>query len=209
MESKLLYHITNYRNLPSILEKKGLSAYSQVADDQIPYTDISHQSIQSRRSTTPILLPPNGMLHDYVPFYFAPRSPMLYAIKQGIVDGYTGTQNDIIYLVTRTDIIENAGNDYVFTNGHAIILWTEFYNKLSDLDQIDWEVMESNYWNDTDEHPDRKRKRQSEFLVHQFVDFSLLLGIGVRSEQMKNTVNQMLKEYHKETEVLIRPSFYY
>ncbi|MDC3424438.1 DUF4433 domain-containing protein [Aquibacillus sp. 3ASR75-11] len=92
MEPKLLYHITDYRNLPSILERGGLEAYAQVTEKEISYTDIAHQSIQARRSTTPIPLPPYGMFHDYVPFYFAPRSPMLYSIKQNNVEGFNRTQ---------------------------------------------------------------------------------------------------------------------
>ena len=70
------------------------------------YKDIAHQNIQTRRSTTEVPVPPCRMLHDYVPCYFAPRSPMLYAIKNGKVEGYPGTQSDIIYsyLNLREDI---------------------------------------------------------------------------------------------------------
>lgn len=209
MQPKLLYHITDYRNLSSILDKGGLEAYSQVTDKEISYTDIAHQSIQTRRSTTPIPLPPYGMLHDYVPFYFAPRSPMLYAIKQGNVEGFRGTQSDIIYMVTRTDILQKAGKNFVFTDGHAVMIWTEFYKELSYIDKVDWDVMNSIYWNDTDEHPDRKRKRQAEFLVHQFVDFDLFLGIGVINDEMKQKVIEILEKYQSEKQVLRKPNFYY
>jgi hypothetical protein len=53
-----------------------------------------------------------GCLHDYVPFYFAPRSPMLYALLQGRVGGFNGSQEDIVYLVTRTDKIIDSGSKY-------------------------------------------------------------------------------------------------
>ncbi|WP_353620333.1 DarT ssDNA thymidine ADP-ribosyltransferase family protein [Geobacillus sp. AYS3] len=33
----------------------------------------AHTRIQDRRLTTLVPLPPYGTLHDYVPFYFAPR----------------------------------------------------------------------------------------------------------------------------------------
>lgn len=77
MDKKLLYHITHYQNLYSILKNKGLSAYSKVTNEEAVYTNIAHQGLQGRRSTTNVPVYPNGCLHDYVPFYFASRSPML------------------------------------------------------------------------------------------------------------------------------------
>ncbi|MBG9587219.1 type II toxin-antitoxin system toxin DNA ADP-ribosyl transferase DarT [Cytobacillus firmus] len=209
MDSKFLYHITHYRNLPSILENGELLAYSKISYDKISYNDIAHQNIQSRRSTTTIEVSPYGMLHDYVPFYFAPRSPMLYAINNGKVEGFKGTQDDIIYLVTKTNKILDSGRDFVFTDGHAIMALTEFYNDLTYLDEIDWSVMESKYWNDTDEFPDRKRRRQAEFLVHESVPLEFLIGIGVRNERIKTIVEEFIKDYSVNMKILQKPSFYY
>lgn len=209
MEDRLLYHIMDYQNLYSILETGFLSAHSLVVSKSISYADIAHKSIQNKRSVTPVQAYPYGMLHNYVPFYFAPRSPMLFAIDREQVDGYSGAQNSIIYLITRTDKIQNAGKDFVFTDGHAIMQWTEFYNDLNHLDQLDWEVMRAKYWRDTEEDPDRKRRRQAEFLVYQSVELDLLLGIGVRNERMKNTVLEILKRAYMDLRVFVRPQFYY
>lgn len=40
---------------------------------------IAHNTIQDRRAQTYVPCLPGGNPHDYVPFYFAPCSPMLYA----------------------------------------------------------------------------------------------------------------------------------
>ena len=48
--------------------------------------------------------PPRLRRADYVPFYFGPKSPMLYAIKQGKVEGYQG-QREIVYLVAAAEEI--------------------------------------------------------------------------------------------------------
>jgi len=96
MKNKLLYHITDYRNLASILKNGALSAHSQVASKNVSYADIAHSSIQERRSITRVKEFPYGMLHDYVPLYFATKSPMLYAIKKGSIKNYSGNQSDII-----------------------------------------------------------------------------------------------------------------
>jgi len=45
-------------------------------------------------------LAPYGCVADYVPFYFAPRSPMLYKLHKGGVPNYTGGQDPLVYLVS-------------------------------------------------------------------------------------------------------------
>lgn len=210
MEHKLLYHITDIKNLPSILERGALVAHSQVSSNKITYADIAHGNIQDRRAITEVPLPPYGMLHDYIPFYFAPRSPMLYAIKQGIVENYEGKQSDIIYLVSKTNVMEKYNKDFVYTDGHGIMALTEFYKDLEDLDKVDWNVMKSKYWFDNEDNPDRKRRRQAEFLVHEQVELNCFMGIGVYNQQMKEKVNEILKEHHIDMKVLVkRQEFYY
>nr|WP_156645388.1 DUF4433 domain-containing protein [Lentibacillus sp. JNUCC-1] len=209
MDTKLLYHITHYSNLPSILKNGELLAYSKITSDNIPYSDIAHQTIQNRRSTTNIPVSPYGVLHDYVPFYFAPNSPMLYAIKNDNVEGFEGTQSDIIYFVTSTSEIAKSNYEFVFTDGHAIVALTEFYNDLTYLEEVDWSVVESKYWHDTNEYPDRKRKRQAEFLVYESVPVSRFIGIGVYNERIKSIVEEMLKEQSIDMKVVTRPQFYF
>jgi len=209
MNSKLLFHITDYRNLSSILKNGGLSSYAKLRSTEVSYKDIAHQNIQERRSTTEIQVPPYGVLHNYVPFYFAPRSPMLYAIANGIVEGFEGNQSDIIYLVANIDKIRESGKRFVFTDGHAIMALTDFYNDLNDLNEIDWPLMEGTYWHDTDQYPDRKRKRQAEFLVYESVPLECILGIGVQTKQMKTTIENLLLEHNIDMKVLERPNFYF
>ena len=78
------------------------------------------------------------MLSDYVPFYFAPRSPMLYAIHKGKVEGYTGGQGEVLHLVSSAESVAGEnGLDYCFTEGHAEIGFSEFFEDLTDLQRID------------------------------------------------------------------------
>lgn len=206
---KLLFHITDYENLESILNHGGLVANSIVKEKGVSYKNIAHASIQDRRLTTSVPLPPKGNLHDYVPFYFAPKSPMLYAIYKGRVEGYEKGQDNIIYLISRTDIIHNAGLEYVFTDGHAIMWFTDFYKDLRNLDKIDWDVMNSQFWFDTEDDPDRKRRRQAEFLVHQFVPVDLFLGIVVKNVDMMQKVAEIIHKCNYNKPVGVRRNWYY
>ena len=56
--------------------------------------------IKAARKSVQVPLAPYGCVADYVPFYFAPRSPMLYKLHKGGVPNYTGGQDPLVYLVS-------------------------------------------------------------------------------------------------------------
>lgn len=175
------------------------------------YTNIADKSIQYRRATTRVPCSAGGVLHDYVPFYFAPRSPMLYTISRGNVEGYSKGQTPIIYLVSQVETIAEHNLHFAFTDGHAVMAFTDFFDNLEYLDDaIDWEVMESRYWFDTDEDNDRKRKRQAEFLVYNFFPWQLVTEIGVNNYQIKTEVDKILeKNTTHQPPVKTRTAWYY
>lgn len=204
-----LYHITHIKNLSSILEYDHLLAHNLIQAKS--YTNIAHQNIQDRRHTKTIPCSKGGVLHDYVPFYFCRRSPMLYAIHKGQVSGYTGTQHDIIYLVAKaTDLFESPLS-WVFTSGHAVMEFSDFYTEIKDLNQIDWNLIEAEYWHDTDEDNDRKRRRQAEFLVHHKLPWSYIRGIAVYGEQQKQRVEAIINSRNNthKPRAFIRQKWYY
>ena len=150
--STLIYHITHLNNLHSIINSGGLIAYSRLEQRQSNYTDIAYQQIQCRRAIKQVPCAVGGVLHDYVPFYFAPRSPMLYTIHKGNVPGYRDGQTLIIHLVAEIEAIANQNLAFSYTDGHAIMEYSDFYDDLNFLDSaIDWNLMRSNYWFDTDD----------------------------------------------------------
>lgn len=170
---------------------------------------IAYEGIQQRRAETEVPIHPFGTLHDYVPFYFAPRSPMLYAIHKRKLEGYTGSQQDIIYLITKVQIIETNHIPYIFTDGHAIMALSEFYNQSSDLDKIDRQIMKGTYWNDTEQDGDRKRRRQAEFLVKDFLPLHLLKGIAVKNTETETNVKKILERYGNILPVRVKYEWYY
>lgn len=204
-----IYHITHMQNLAGIIARGGLIAQSGQASQGVSYCNIAHSTIQDRRSRTPVPCGPGGNLHDYVTFYFAPRSPMLYAIYRGNVDGCTAGQNDIVYLVSSAQRVHRSGSRYVFTDGHGIMALSDFYVDLKDLVQVDWRIMQDTYWADTNDDPDRKRRRQAEFLVHRNFDWNLVEEIAVLSQLEKNRVGSILNAAVHKPPILIRPDWYY
>lgn len=94
---------------------------------------------------------------------------MLYAIHKGSVSRYQSSQEQVIYLVSSVETIVQGNANFVFIDGHAEMQISQFYNLPSDLDKVDWQLMKGRYWHDTTADTDRKRRRQAEFLVHDFM----------------------------------------
>lgn len=205
-----IYHITHINNLSSIVENEGLLSYTASYRKGIKYTNIANQNIQDRRAFTEVPCGRGGVLHDYVPFYWAPLSPMLYAIRLGNVVDYNQGQTQVIYLVSSVESVEEAELSFVGTDGHPVMEYTGFFDKLDFVDDaIDWDIMEATFWNDTDEDEDRKRRRQAEFLVHNFFPWKLITEIGVIDSQIQTQVRQILQNYNHQPSVKVYPNWYY
>lgn len=200
-----IYHISHMRNLGRIIAEGGLHC-DRTAQNMKSVT-IGHAHIKERRLQRPVAVGPRGTVGDYVPFYFAPRSPMLYAISRGAVQGYVEGQSPVIYVCSTAEAVNEAGLRWVFTEGHADMVFTDFFDDLRDLDKIDWDLMGSRYWYDTDEDPDRKRRRQAEFLVHQFFPWELVSYIGVYDQTAAEAIGRLIED--DEPPIGIERGWYY
>jgi hypothetical protein len=204
-----IYHITHLRNLPNILRDGGLWCDQIVSQRQLAYVSIAHQHIKDRRARKAVNGAAGGMVADYVPFYFAPRSPMLYAISRGSVAGYTDGQNPIVHLVSSAEAVQTAGLTFAFTDGHAEMDISRFFTDLRDLDKVDWDIMTARYWNDTLQDGDRKRRRQAEFLVHRFFPLSLVERIGVINHTLRLQVTALFPDPDSRPPITLEPAWYY
>jgi ssDNA thymidine ADP-ribosyltransferase DarT-like protein len=186
-----IYHITHANNLQRIIAEGGLRCDRDA--QELKAVNIGHRHIKERRMNRRVPVGPEGTVGDYVPFYFAPRSPMLFAIDRGVVEGYADGQRPVIYLCSTAEAVKKAGLRWVFTEGHADMRFTDFFDDLKDLDKIDWDLMQSRYWNDTNDDPDRKRRRQAEFLVHEFFPWELVSYIGVYDRSIAEKAGEIIK----------------
>ncbi len=105
--------------------------------------------------------------------------------------------------------VNNSSSEWVFTDGHATMVVTEFFDDLENLDKIDWEVMGSKYWNDTRTLPDRKRKRQAEFLIKDFCPWVLFSKIGVINPRIEYRVKRIIENNRHQPIVQIHRNWYY
>jgi hypothetical protein len=204
-----IFHITHIQNLPKIIEAGGLRCDRDCTQSAVGNVNIAHLNIKERRMRRPVPCAARGVVADYVPFYFAPRSPMLYTIRQGNVEGYEQGQRPIVYLVSTVEDAVSLGRPWCFTDGHAEIVISRFFDSLTDLSNVDWAVMNAKYWNDTPDAPDRKRRRQAEFLVHEFFPWTAIGEIAVMDAGMMEEVLRVLGNRADRPSVLVKKSWYY
>ena len=134
---------------------------------------------------------------------------MLYSIHGGFVEQYTEGQHPVVHLTSSAESVAAAGLPFTFTEGHAEMAYSSFYEELADLEKVDWQVMKSKWWNDTVEDMDRKRKRQAEFLVHDFFPWELVTRIGVIDNGVAEQVNEILQDAAHRPTVVVKGSWYY
>ena len=155
-------------------------------------------------------VPPGGVVADYVPFYFAARSPMLYVIWRGQVPTYQAGQEDVVYLLTTIERVKESGIPSVFTDRNATLGYAEFNNDLAQIDSvIDWDLMEAMVWKDQPGDWDRKERRMAELLVHQRLPWEHIVGIGVLDDVRRAKVEVILASLDERTPVRTRRNWYY
>ena len=205
----LLYHFTHISNL-ALIAAEGLYSDTQIEASQRAPTEVGNASVKQLRRRLVVPLPPGGRVADYVPFYFAARSPMLYIISKGDVPTYSGGQDEIVYLVTSTEKVAQERIPFVFTDRNAALGLARYGDDLQDLDDyVDWNLMEGQMWNDTDEEPDRMERRMAEFLVHGHVPWPAFVGATACNDEVCGQVEHALSSVGREILVKARPDWYF
>jgi len=215
-----IFHITAIANLPSIAKAKALLATTEVAKKKIVCQSIAYQSIQGRRALKMVARPPGGVLHDYVPFYFAPRSPMLFTINSGNVPSCPYRQTHIVHLATTVDLVTANGLTFVFYDHNATLGIAACYNNLNDLDKIDWPLFHEQpqldgyckYWQnryDDTRYIKRMETRQAEFLVHRGVPLTLIQTVGTYDNGTADQVREVFKTAGVLLNVEAKPEWYF
>ena len=204
-----LYHITHVTNLPAILNAGGLWCDAERNRRGLSVTGIAHQHIKERRARRRVPVGAGGVVAEYVPFYFAPRSPMLFSIHRGNVEDYRAGQERVIHLCVRADDAMTTDRPWCFTDGHAEMAISRYFDDWSYRDQVDWPLMAAKFWADNSDDSDRVRRRNAEFLLQEFASWSLVRFVGVYNEATLKEVRQILPAEASKPRVEVRRHWYY
>ena len=206
-----IYRFLHVENLAVVLQRGALHAPNHCPQDGMAYKTIHNLDIQNERRIKRVRCGPGGVIHDYVSFYFGPRSPMLFQLHTGRLAGYNETQEPLVYLVSDAQVVAQSGARFVFSDGHGIAAFTDWYDDLARLNEVDWEAVNARYWADTTQDMDRQRRKQAEFLVYQRCDWTLIHEIAVINQAMKSKVEGVVGGFKAALRrpVNVRPDWYY
>lgn len=201
-EDLRIYHITHLENLNGILAAGGLWSDAIVAR-QNPAV-IGYEHIKQRRLNE-IRVPCSGnrFVGEFVPFYFCPRSPMLYTINVGGTGLPRGCQSSIIHLVSRVSIAVSLGTPWAISDGNAGAYHTSFYDQLSALDDIDWDAIRTDSWQG------KTHQKAAEFLAADTYSWSAFEEIGCENEKTASEVEQLLIGQKHQPRVTVQRAWYY
>lgn len=211
-----IYHIVHVDRLPSIIAESSLLCDAEIVRRaesnpvHVMGTTIGMNSIKQRRLTTLTLSSyPSLFVGQCVPFYFCPRSIMLYLIHRANHEEltYRGGQGPIVHLeADLADTVAWADDNarrWAFTLSNAGAFYFEDRADLAQLGEIDWDAVQATQW------AGKKEGKQAEFLLEQSFPWELVSRIGVSSQEVYGRVRTALQCAAHKPHVEIKPDWYY
>lgn len=206
-----IYHIVHFDRLASIVSDGHIWCDAKVARDGAPGTTIGMNPIKQRRLGLHLVSHPRLCVGDCMPFYFCPRSVMLYVIHMANHSEltYRGGQGPIVHLEAdlRQSVAWADANDrsWAFTSSNAGSRHFSDYADLSQLNKIDWDAVQACDWRLTE----RKKDKQAEFLMECSFPWELVSRVGVHSAAIRDRVLCIVQSSAHRPAVVVKPSWYY
>ena len=204
-----IYHIVHVDRLPSIVKDGFLWCDAEISRSGRPGTTIGMGGIKERCLALNLSSHPDLHVGDCVPFYFCPRSVMLFLIHKSNHPelSYRGGQPPIVHLEAdlRQTVAwaEEHGQRWALTCSNASAFYFEDYCDLTELEKVDWEAIQARTWR---QHQEGK---QAEFLIERQFPWEMISCIGVQSQETLTRVMAAIKDAKHGPDVKIRHQWYY
>lgn len=204
-----IYHIVHVDRLPSVISDGFLWCDAEIVRRAPSGTPIGMKGIKQRRLELTLTSHTGLHVGDCVPFYFCPRSIMLYLIYQGnhLELTYRGGQGPIIHLEAdvRASVAwaEQNQKRWAFTLSNAGAYYFEDRCDLTQIGEIDWDAVRATNWQGC------KEGKQAEFLMEHSFPWHLVERIGVHSQSVYQQVANALPRGGHRPLVEIKTDWYY
>ncbi|NRB42447.1 MAG: DUF4433 domain-containing protein [Pseudomonadales bacterium] len=205
-EKALIWRIIHRDNVAWVLENGLHCGNSAVQSEN--WVHIGNPELTDKRGRHPVPAGAGGYLNDYVPFYFTPFSVMMRNIQTGWGGIPQRSNDEIVILVSSLPRVIELGLDFVFTDSHAYYQWANFYTDSTDLDKVDWSLLQTrNFTRDADD-PAKFERYQAEALVHKHCPVEALLGMVCYTESVQKQLESMILEQGQHVPVHTRKQWY-
>ena len=204
-----IYHIVHVDRLASIVADGCLWSDAALQRRERPGTTIGMSTIKQRRLTNPVKCRPGLNVGDCVPFYFCPRSIMLYVIHMANSPelDYRGGQGPILHLEAdlheAVDWAERHGRRWAFTLSNAGSGYFEDRYDLAQLGEIDWDAVQARNWQG------RTHGKQAEFLMERSFPWTLVCRVVVCTAETYNGATEAMRPADHQPAVTVQPGWYY
>lgn len=201
-----IVHFTHIGNLEGIIAG-GLRSDAACRREGLTEVEIGSTSIRQRRLELPVGdIGAGGNVGDYVPWYFGPRSPMMYTLSRNNYE-YRAGFDEVVYLVSSVPRIIELGGQWIASDRNAALTMAEFTDDERELEEhISWDVIRAQYWTD---YPDGADLRAAEFLVHESVPWEAVEAIVAKTEDTRVRVEAMVAGLDHSPQVLVRSQWYF
>lgn len=206
-----IYHIVHVDKLASIAADSCLFSDTNLAQRPVNGTVIGMNKIKTRRMyELKLSSHPDLYVGQCVPFYFCPRSVMLYLIhKQNAELAYKGGQEKIVHLVADLNAAvawaQANGQRWAFSLSNAGSNYFEDCCDLANLHEINWDAVLTNQWSASP----TKEQKQAEFLIEQQFPWSLIEEIAVFNQATGQQAAQAIVGAVHRPVIQIRQRWYY
>ncbi len=205
-----IYHIVHVDRLASIVADGYLWSDAEARKRGVGGTTIGIDNIKQRRLAKEIRSHPELHVGDCVPFYFCPRSVMLYIIHMANSSelAYRGGQEKIVHLEADlrrvADWAEANDRRWAFTSSNAGSNYFEDFCDLTQLDKLHWDAIQAKDW-----RGEPKEFKQAEFLVEGSFPWKFVARIGISSQRIYTPVQNAVHGARHRPRVEIKPDWYY
>lgn len=191
------YFITSVDNIGSIC-KVGVLPYALAPRNR---TDISEPAIQRIRAA--VSFPGHGgtprRLHDFVPMFFAPKTPMLYKCS----DPRDGVGKESLCLLEfEIQQLADWSEELVVTDRNAATGGVRLSADPSLASIVPRDIVLGSSWTDI---PDGAPRRSAELLCYPLVPAPAILSVHVCSESAGTRVRSILKRDGCSAPVVVSP----
>jgi len=199
-----IYRMMHIDNVPHVLQA-GIT-HTSSPNANASYVPIGDSSLINSRSQ--FVLPNDKTLGSYIPFYFGVRMPMLYVIQKGFNMVQSVPAEKIVYCVSTVQKMIDLDLPFIFSNGHAVDGFTEFFDKkdVENIDNlIDKAAIQAKYWKQESDN-DLKRRKEAEFLVESDIPTEAIERWIVYNESAKE---ELKNKGVPENQIHVKPDYYF
>ena len=206
-----IYHIVHVDRLASIIADGCLWSDAEVVKRGQPGTTIGMSGIKVRRLALPVECHPGDYVGEFVPFYFCPRSIMLYVIHCANHPEltYRGGQGPIVHLEADLHEVvawaDASGRRWAFALSNAGAYYTQFRSRVDQLDEVNWPAVAAMDFRAAEV----KEGKQAEFLVHHEFPWHLVRRIGVSARGIAQQVASAISGVAQRPVVEILRDWYF